>query len=128
MAAPRRTTDNELVNTAFTAMIRDPATQQWTVGAAAQKPSLYHSNSLLLPDATALTAGGGSPGHLVSGRRALRAHGTRPRRGALIVWARTQDPATHRFTTNGAGSVPKKAFVHDTVPVTVFCTQRVSAP
>ena len=39
-----------------------------------------------------------------------------------------RDPATHRFTTNGAGSVPKKAFVQGTVPVTVFCTQRVSAP
>lgn len=55
-------TDNALVNTAYTAMIWDPATQQWTVGAAAQKPRLYHSNSLLLPDATVLTAGGGSPG------------------------------------------------------------------
>ena len=100
-------TDNALVNTAYTAIIWDPVTRQWTVGAAAQKPRLYHSNSLLLPDATVLTAGGGSPGHPVSGRGALRAHGTSPRRGALIVRAGTHDPATHRFTTKGAGSVPK---------------------
>jgi hypothetical protein len=32
------------------------------------------------------------------------------------------------LTTKGAGSVPKKALVQGTVPLTVFCTQRVSAP
>lgn len=55
-------TDNELVDTAYSAMIWDPATKQWSVGAAAQKPRLYHSNAILLPDATVLTSGGGSPG------------------------------------------------------------------
>lgn len=53
---------NELVGAAFRAHIWDPKTGLWTAGASAQKPRLYHSTALLLPDATVLTAGGGSPG------------------------------------------------------------------
>ena len=32
------------------------------------------------------------------------------------------------FTTSQAGSLPKKALVHGTVPVTLFSTQLVPAP
>ncbi|HJV94492.1 MAG TPA: galactose oxidase-like domain-containing protein, partial [Albitalea sp.] len=38
----------------------DPATGQWHQGAVAQKMRLYHSNALLLPDASVLVAGGGA--------------------------------------------------------------------
>jgi YVTN family beta-propeller protein len=38
----------------------DPATGQWRQGAVAQKMRLYHSNALLLPDASVLVAGGGA--------------------------------------------------------------------
>jgi len=53
---------NKLTNVAYNAEIWDPATGKWTLQAAAQKPRLYHSIALLLPDASVLTAGGGAPG------------------------------------------------------------------
>jgi hypothetical protein len=42
--------------------IWDPATGQWTLGAAGAIPRLYHSTALLLPDGRVLSAGGGAPG------------------------------------------------------------------
>jgi hypothetical protein len=53
---------NKLTGVAYQAQIWSPATGQWTAGASATKPRLYHSTALLLPDATVLTAGGGAPG------------------------------------------------------------------
>jgi hypothetical protein len=53
---------NELTGVAYQAQIWDPGTGAWTAGATATKPRLYHSNSMLLPDATVLTGGGGAPG------------------------------------------------------------------
>jgi Domain of unknown function (DUF1929)/Glyoxal oxidase N-terminus len=53
---------NQLTGVAYQAEIWDPATGHWTAGASATKPRLYHSNSLLLSDASVLTAGGGAPG------------------------------------------------------------------
>jgi hypothetical protein len=44
----------------------DPTTGQWATGAAAALPRLYHSNAILLPDATVLTGGGGLPGPLTN--------------------------------------------------------------
>lgn len=38
----------------------DPATGQWHQGAVAQKTRLYHSNAILLPDASVLVSGGGA--------------------------------------------------------------------
>lgn len=42
----------------------DPVTGEWTVRGESAVPRLYHSSALLLPDATVLIAGGGSPGPL----------------------------------------------------------------
>ena len=53
---------NQLTGVAYAAEIWDPATGQWTLGANAAKPRLYHSIALLLPDGSVLTAGGGAPG------------------------------------------------------------------
>jgi hypothetical protein len=53
---------NVLTGVAYQAQIWDPATGHWTAGASATKPRLYHSNSMLLTDATVLTGGGGAPG------------------------------------------------------------------
>ena len=53
---------NTLTGVAYRAQIWDPGTGAWTAGATATKPRLYHSNSMLLPDATVLTGGGGAPG------------------------------------------------------------------
>lgn len=46
----------------YTAEIWNPSTGQWTAGANAAKPRLYHSIALLLPDGSVLTGGGGAPG------------------------------------------------------------------
>jgi WD40 repeat protein len=53
---------NQLIGVAYAAEIWDPATGQWTPGASAAKPRLYHSIALLLPDGSVLTAAGGAPG------------------------------------------------------------------
>lgn len=53
---------NQLVGVAYQAETWDPATGQWTLSATAKRPRLYHSNAILLPDATVLTGGGGAPG------------------------------------------------------------------
>jgi hypothetical protein len=60
------TVHNALTGVAYTTQIWDPATGKWTTGASATKPRLYHSNALLLPDGSVLTAGGGSPGPVVN--------------------------------------------------------------
>jgi len=57
---------NQLTGVDYTAQIWNPATGQWTAGATATKPRLYHSNALLLPDATVLTGGGGAPGPVIN--------------------------------------------------------------
>ncbi|RZI82397.1 MAG: DUF1929 domain-containing protein [Rubrivivax sp.] len=53
---------NVATGVAYQAKLWNPATKAWTAVATAQKMRLYHSVSLLLPDATVLTAGGGAPG------------------------------------------------------------------
>ena len=55
---------NELTSVAYQAEIWNPATGHWTAGARAAIPRLYHSNALLLEDASVLTGGGGAPGPL----------------------------------------------------------------
>jgi Domain of unknown function (DUF1929) len=53
---------NELQNVAYASEVFNPWTGTWTLGAAAQMPRLYHSATLLLPDGSVLTGGGGAPG------------------------------------------------------------------
>jgi hypothetical protein len=53
---------NQLIGVAYAATIWNPATGQWTPGASAVKPRLYHSVALLLPDGSVLTGAGGAPG------------------------------------------------------------------
>jgi hypothetical protein len=53
---------NKLTGVAYAATIWNPATGQWTPGASAVTPRLYHSIALLLPDGSVLTAAGGAPG------------------------------------------------------------------
>ena len=54
--------DNELVGVNNKAEIWDPGTQTWAVGREGSRPRLYHSTALLLPNASVLVAGGGTPG------------------------------------------------------------------
>jgi hypothetical protein len=54
--------NNAATGVAYTSEIFDPDTKSWTTGATATRMRLYHSTSLLLPDATVITMGGGTPG------------------------------------------------------------------
>ena len=57
------TADNDARNgVAYTSEIYDPKLNKWAIAATAQRMRLYHSASLLLPDATVLTLGGGALG------------------------------------------------------------------
>jgi hypothetical protein len=53
---------NQLSGVAYAATTWNPATGQWTPGARAVKPRLYHSTAMLLPSGAVLTGGGGAPG------------------------------------------------------------------
>jgi hypothetical protein len=53
---------NEVNGVAYTAKIWNPANSGWNTAATATKMRLYHSVSMLLPDARVITAGGGAPG------------------------------------------------------------------
>ncbi|HJV72459.1 galactose oxidase-like domain-containing protein [Ideonella sp.] len=55
-------TGNDLVGAVYDSELWDPATGGWTMTATAVKPRLYHSISMLMPDGTVLTGGGGAPG------------------------------------------------------------------
>ena len=57
---------NDAAGAVRSAVLWDPKTMKWTVGASASKPRLFQSTALLLPDATVLSAGGGSPGPMVN--------------------------------------------------------------
>src|SRR5262249_46859073 len=46
--------------------IWNPQTGLWTTGDEAAIPRLYHSTTILLPDATVLSLGGGAPGPLTN--------------------------------------------------------------
>ena len=56
---------NSLVGVNNQAEIWDPATGQWTVGAAGDRTRQYHSVALLLPDASVLVGGGTATGELL---------------------------------------------------------------
>lgn len=60
------TVSNKLTGVAYAVELWDPVTGQWTRGASALKPRLYHSSALLMPDATVLTAAGGNPGPVLN--------------------------------------------------------------
>jgi YVTN family beta-propeller protein len=51
---------NELLGANKNAEIWNPTTGQWTLGAEGDRPRLYHSSALMLPDATVLVGGGGA--------------------------------------------------------------------
>lgn len=53
---------NTTTDVAYQMELFDPVTKAWTVGPSATRMRLYHSTSVLLPDATLFTGGGGAPG------------------------------------------------------------------
>lgn len=57
-------TGNDLVGAALDSELWNPNTRVWKSTAKAATPRLYHSTSLLLPDGSVITGGGGTPGPL----------------------------------------------------------------
>jgi hypothetical protein len=55
-------TGNDLVGAVYDSEVWTPSTGTWSTWAAAAKARLYHSTSMLMPDGTVLTGGGGAPG------------------------------------------------------------------
>ena len=53
---------NELTNVAYQVELYNKLSGTWTLGSSAAIPRLYHSSTLLLPDGSVLTGGGGAPG------------------------------------------------------------------
>ena len=53
---------NDLNTAVYQSELYNRLTGTWTLGATAAIPRLYHNSSLLLPDGSVLTAGGGAPG------------------------------------------------------------------
>jgi len=53
---------NDAITAALNPELWDPATEKWTVLSSSKWPRLYHSNSVLLKDATVVISGGGNPG------------------------------------------------------------------
>jgi len=106
---------NELTGVAYKAEIWDPATGHWTAGASATKPRLYHSNSLLLPDASVLTAGGGAPGPVNN----LNAEIYYP----PYLYGNHGKPAVRPVINTAA---PQSLLPGDTINITVGSTDQIS--
>ena len=58
--------DNRLVGVHNEIQIWNPQTGVWTTGEEASVARMYHSTTILLPDATVLSLGGGAPGPLTN--------------------------------------------------------------
>ena len=58
--------NNQLTGVNNSAEIWNPTTGLWTRGPDGQRPRLYHSMSLLLPDGRVLVGGGGAPGPMAN--------------------------------------------------------------
>ena len=52
--------DNEAIGVNNTAEIWNPTNGQWLQGPVSVKPRMYHSNAVLLPDASVMSTGGGA--------------------------------------------------------------------
>ena len=66
MASGGSDVDNQLVGVHNEVQIWNPQTGVWTAGDDAAVARLYHSTTILLPDATVLSLGGGAPGPLTN--------------------------------------------------------------
>ena len=94
--------NNAATGVAYTTEIFNPAgTGTWTTGPTATRMRLYHSTSLLLPDASVITMGGGTPGPETNLNAEIyfppylfNSDGTRAARPTIGAATAVTDPAT----------------------------------
>ena len=109
---------NDAVTAALNAEIWDPATEEWTVVSSFKWPRLYHSNSVLLKDATVMISGGGNPGPVTNYNAEIFSppylyndDGT-PAVRPVIDWAPKKGAYGQQITLNTAASeVAKISFI-----------------
>ena len=111
------TVPNQLTGVAYQVEIWNPATGLWTAGASAAEPRLYHSNALLLTDATVLTGGGGAPGPLTN----LNAEIYYP----PYLYASSGQPAVRPVITS---ATPQNLLPGNTINITVGSTGSAGSP
>ncbi|MEQ1684353.1 MAG: carbohydrate-binding domain-containing protein [Burkholderiaceae bacterium] len=110
--------ENQATDVAYQSELWNPATGTWTAGATATRMRLYHSTSMLMPDARVLTAGGGAPGPVINLNAELYeppylfkadgSYATRPVIQTAPLQAAWSTPFTLQTNTTG---ISKVAFV-----------------
>ena len=111
--------NNAATGVAYTSEIFDPATNTWSTGPTAARMRLYHSTSVLLPDATVITMGGGTPGPETNLNAEIyyppylfRSDGTEAPRPTITSATTVADPgATLSIETPDAASIAEVTFV-----------------
>lgn len=109
---------NDAVTAALNAEIWNPDTEEWTVVSSFKWPRLYHSNSVLLKDATVMISGGGNPGpvtnynaEIFSPPYLFNDDGT-PAVRPVIDWAPKQGAYGQQITLNtDASQVARVSFI-----------------
>jgi hypothetical protein len=111
--------DNELTNVTNEVAIWNPGTGQWQIGGDAAIPRLYHSTTILLPDATVLSLGGGAPGPVVNTNGEIYSppylfdqNGNLAKRPVISTAPDELKPgATFTITVDDASSIDRLTFV-----------------
>ncbi len=111
--------NNAGTGVAYTAEIFNPATNTWSTADTATRMRLYHSTSLLMPDATVITMGGGTPGpetnlnaEIYYPSYLFKADGTPATQPSIDFVANAADPATNlAITTPDAAAVSRVTLV-----------------
>ena len=112
---------NTLTDVTNKAEIWNPDTGNWTMGAAAQLPRLYHSFALLLPDASVLVGGGGaSEDSPVNNFRSeiyyppylYNSSGGFATRPTINSWPSTLTPGANFSVNVGSGGISRVTLLH----------------
>jgi YVTN family beta-propeller protein len=109
---------NVMNGVSYSADVWDPVSGQWVIGPSAVKARLYHSVSILMPDATVLVAGGGAPGPQVNTNAEIYypsylfdATGNAAPRPSLTAAPAVVDPGTTFAVQTGVGAISRVTLV-----------------
>jgi YVTN family beta-propeller protein len=109
---------NVMNGVSYSADVWDPVSGQWVIGPLAVKARLYHSVSLLLPDASVLVAGGGAPGpqnntnaEIYYPSYLFDSNGNRAPRPTLNTAPTVVEPGTSFGVQTGVGTISRVTLV-----------------